>query len=384
MKKWLIIGLAASLTDVGMIANAETLFYRIVADTTTSITVWTTTRDLAWTSVTTGGQFSVEATSDLTGGGPTRWAPVATGQTTGTVMSCRAPAPEAPFPGPADAALVLIPAGSYLMGDTLLLDNPYFKTETPAHPVWTSAFYMDVTEVTRAHWDEVIDWATNNGYEFNLAALPETDTNFPIYDVSWYDCAKWCNARSEKEGLQPVYYTDEAWTTIYRTGNADLMNTNVNWMARGYRLPTEAEWEKAARGGLAQNYFPWNSAYTGTPPDTVQYYKTRISDTNANYSDSGSTGTTAVASFAPNGYGLFDMAGNVAEWCWDVWTQYADPAEPELIDPTGPDSGSERAVRGGSMVSQASDLRCAARTTSYAPTVQPYYYLGFRCVRSCR
>lgn len=109
---------------------------------------------------------------------------------------------------------------------------------------------------------------------------------------------KWANARSEKEGLVPCYYTDDTQTTVYRTGTVDVQNDWVKWIACGYRLPTEVEWEKAARGGAAGHRYPWSAT------DAIDHSR-------ANY-DSG--GTTPVGSFAPNGYGLYDMAGNVWEW----------------------------------------------------------------------
>jgi formylglycine-generating enzyme required for sulfatase activity len=161
------------------------------------------------------------------------------------------------------AGMVLIPAGSFLMGDTLN-DWPYWGTspELPAHSVYVSAFYMDKYEVTKALWDEVYQWATNHGYSFDNAGYGKS-SNHPVQTVNWYAVVKWCNARSEKEGRIPAYYTDAAQKNIYKIGQVSVQNDWVKWNA-GYRLPTEAEWEKAARGGTSGHRFPWSDVDTIT------------------------------------------------------------------------------------------------------------------------
>ena len=120
------------------------------------------------------------------------------------------------------AGMALIPAGSFMMGNSLNPDEGW-PDELPLHSVYVSAFYMDRYEVTKALWDEVYSWAITHGYSFDNAGLGKASTH-PVQTVSWYDSVKWCNARSEKEGRTPAYYTSTAQTTVYRTGQVDVQN----------------------------------------------------------------------------------------------------------------------------------------------------------------
>ncbi|MCB1203893.1 MAG: SUMF1/EgtB/PvdO family nonheme iron enzyme, partial [Verrucomicrobiae bacterium] len=126
-----------------------------------------------------------------------------------------------------------IPGGSFTMGrksgDT--------DADAPPTTVTLSPFYLQQTETTKAQWDDVRTWAVNNGYT-DLATGGGKAADHPVQSVSWWDVVKWCNARSEKEGLTPVYTVSG---TVMRTGTTE---PTVNWSADGYRLPTEAEWEK--------------------------------------------------------------------------------------------------------------------------------------------
>ncbi len=278
----------------------------------------------------------------------------------------------------APSGMALIPAGSFTMGDPFSEGN---SDERPTHTVYVSAFYMDKYEVTKALWDEVYNWAVTHGYSFEYVAEGKAN-NHPAHSMSWYDAVKWCNARSEKEGRTPAYYTSAAQTTVYRRGQVDVQNDWVKWNT-GYRLPTEAEWEKAARGGVSGRRFPWADT------DTIQHSRANYySSSFYAYDTSPTRGdhptfavgkypyTSPVDYFAANGYGLHDMAGNVWEWCWDWYLSNYYRSSPGT-DPRGPASGSDRVRRGGGWYYYAWRCRTAYRYDGF-PTLRNSY-LGFRC-----
>ena len=210
-----------------------------------------------------------------------------------------------------------------------------------------AAFQIGKYEVTWGEWKEVRDWAVNNGYS-DLTGVGDTypsgrADNFPVVNVSWYDVVKWSNARSEKEGLTPVYQVSG---TTYKSGE---VAPTVSASANGYRLPSEKEWEWAARGGVS------SQGYTYSGSNTIS----GVAWTYENSSD----GTKAVGTKAANELGIYDMSGNVWEWCEDVvYSSY-------------------RRVRGGSWAVGADLAAVAYHVNYYSPAGRPDHF-GFRLVRS--
>ena len=225
----------------------------------------------------------------------------------------------------APSGMALIPAGSFTMGNCMNSSEGN-SNELPLHTVYVSAFYMDKYDVTKSLWDSVYQWATNHGYSFDYAGSGKA-ANHPVQTIDWYDAVKWCNARSEKEGKIPAYYTTSAQTVVYRSGQTNVQNDWVKWSS-GYRLPTEAEWEKAARGGASGQRFPWGNTISESQANYyssgTSYYTYDLSNTGYNPTFNGGVYpfTSPVGYFAPNGYGLYDMAGNVWQWCWDWYGDY--------------------------------------------------------------
>jgi formylglycine-generating enzyme required for sulfatase activity len=178
-------------------------------------------------------------------------------------------------------------------------------------------------------------------------------------------------------GDGPVYYTDAGLADVYTNGD---VAPYVNWSANGYRLPTEAEWEKAARGGLAGNRFPRGNTIAESQAnyygDTSDYkYDLGPAGYPIAFGDGVGVCTSPVEYFAPNAYGLYDMAGNTDEWCWDWYGPYQSGLQ---TDPRGPSAGSYRILRGGSWVLSAYDCRVANRSYYYAGLGENVY--SFRTV----
>ena len=251
--------------------------------------------------------------------------------------------------------MALIPGGPFEMG---------FDNYTPV-TVNVSPFYILRTEVTFREWKEVRDWAVNRGYT-DLINVGVTDAeNKPVVELNWYHAVQWLNAKSEMEGLTPVYFATADKLELYRRGTVDFTAAHVNWSADGYRLPTDAEWEKAARGGVSRQIYVTGSTITTAAADFGrggQYWWTVFS--------------SPVVNYAPNGFGLFDVTGNVWEWCWD-W--FGDPL-PSGTDPRGPSSGGERILRGGSYPDGEGHMKLSGRHRQ-GPN-GPGRSIGFRYVRN--
>ncbi len=351
----------------------EAMFYRISAAGDTVITSFSMTEGISWSNDVPTGTYSIDAVPSLGMDVWSNWESLAYGVITGTTGSSRPPIPIPPLAD--NNEMTIVPDGEFQMGDNY--DEGY-DPERPVHYVHTSCIWIDRCEVSKAKWDEVRTWGMTNGYTdlvvgrygWRLDPWGEIlDPSHPVSYVSWDDCVKWCNARSEMEGLEPVYYTTIAHTEALRFGSVALSTNHVKWQANGYRLPTETEWEKAARGGLTGHHFPW--------PSLGGVYQDHYPASKYNGE------THPVGSFQANAYGLHDMDGSVMEWCWDYYdADYysAFPSNSWPIDPKGPSAGSNRLMRGAGTTDNGFWARCALRHDG-ASQNNTAFNRGFRCVR---
>jgi formylglycine-generating enzyme required for sulfatase activity/TolB-like protein len=237
--------------------------------------------------------------------------------------------------GNVPANMVKVEGGTFQMGST-----NGDSDEKPVHTVTVKSFYMGKYEVTQKEWREVMG---SNPSNFKGDTLP-------VENINWYEAVEYCNKLSLKEGLVPAY-----------RGSGDSIVCDSN--ATGYRLPTEADWEYAAKGGN-KDYISYEYA-GGNSVDSVAWYN----------GNSGSK-THPVGTKQPNSLGLYDMSGNVWEWCWDWFGNYSSGSQ---TSPLGASSGTYRVLRGGSWYYDAAYVRSAYR--SYNTPSYRYYYLGFRLVR---
>ena len=382
--------LSALLLALGFFAGVdraaaqEARFFRISGPTAITITSFRPDGTLVWGNAKPGATYTAQTASSLPGG--TNWVdyvqlPVSQAVNTNKLVDFNPP-----------SGMAFIPAGSFTMGNYLIIGNSITNDRdfTNANPTNTtvSAFYMDVNLVSYSVWTNVYAYATNHGYSFAHSASGQA-ANYPVYNMNWYDCVKWCNARSQQAGLRSVYFTDAGMTQVYTNGNTD--EVYVNWGGPGYRLPTEAEWEKAARGGLIGQRFPWGDTiswkqanYWGDPLSLdPQGYAYDLA-TAFGYDPAFDTGrgpiTSPVGSFAPNGYGLYDMAGNAFEFCWDWYDEpYAGGSDPRGPATPDPNYGSFRVLRGGSSLNYAYWCRAAYRVIGNPAS--SYESVGFRSVQ---
>lgn len=294
-------------------------------------------------------------------------------------VSAALPGADAPREGaPSTEGMVRIPGGKFLMGD-----EGGFSHERPVHEVELSPFFLDVHEVTNRRFAKFVaatgyvteaeNWGWSLGYD--PAIPPDEESHEHVPGVEWWvkiDGANWRRPTGPESSIE---------------GGDDLPVLQVSWNDavafcewEGKRLPTEAEWEYAARGGLEGAQYPNGDELAPEGKWTTNIWQGHFPA--ANSGEDGFEGVAPVGSFAPNGFGLHDMAGNVWEWVHDWYdARYYDASPPR--DPRGPDSGAERVLRGGSWM--CSDNYCIGYRVSHRNKATPDSGLnntGFRCALS--
>jgi formylglycine-generating enzyme len=239
--------------------------------------------------------------------------------------------------------MIRINGGTFLMGSPETEKGRNFTDEGPQHKVTVSSFYIAKYPVTQPEYEEIM--GENPSHHIGQEN--------PVEKVTWLNAVDYCNKRSVKEGLTPVY-------TI--NGN------NVTWNrgANGYRLPTEAEWEYACRAGTQTPF------YTGDKMEDAGWYRGNTRDMTTLQRS-----PFPVGQKKPNAFGLYDMHGNVLEWCWDFFAPYTAETQ---VDPTGPATGDRRVYRGGCWDFEELNCRSAYRFRQHVNF--RFFYNGFRVAMS--
>jgi len=266
-----------------------------------------------------------------------------------------------PYDLPQNMVLISAQNKTFTMGSPS--NEPERDGDETLHQVtFTYDFLMGKYEVTQAEYEDLM--GNNPAKDYGVG------DNYPVYYVSWFDAIKYCNALSKKEGF-PVAYNERTGNLLDANGNKTTDITKV----KGYRLPTEAEWEYACRGvDTRQDVYP--PFYTGNNLTTSQANYDGNYPYNGNSKGTYRGKTTAVGSFSPNSYGLYDMHGNVWEWCHDWFDDYTG----NVTNPIGPSTCSNRVLRGGSWGNNAKNCRSANR--NYINPTNRLNYDGLRIARS--
>jgi formylglycine-generating enzyme required for sulfatase activity len=269
---------------------------------------------------------------------------------------------------------VVIQEGEFQMGSPATEANR--RTDETRHKVRLSRpFLLGVYEVTQEEYEKVMQanpsWFCSKGE--GRGKIPEQDTSrYPVENVTWYDALEFCNRLSKRDDFEPYYKLAD----VKRDGDTITSASVTRIGGNGYRLPTEAEWEYACRAGTTKAFY-FGDASTGREANVKGVLVGGGYGGTTKWPDLGRT--SKVGSYAANPWGLYDMHGNVAEWCWDWYDKDYYTNSPQ-DDPRGPDSGRHRVVRGGSWLVSEGSCRSASRFWHTAEERKEY--AGFRVARS--
>lgn len=249
--------------------------------------------------------------------------------------------------------MIYVRGGKYVPGTSTK------HNDDPGAEVFVKSFLIGKYEVTQKEWGDTMN---------NNPSYWKGD-NLPVEQVSWYETLAFCNYKSIKEGLLPVYSIDgsnvpDTWPVFKSTGDFHY-SAKCDWNANGYRLPTEIEWEYAAKGGIYQNEYKYSGA---NELDQVGWYDLNSKDQ-----------TNNVGQKSPNKLGIYDMSGNVREWCWD-WFVDEQGLSKGNSNLKSPEKGTKKVLRGGSWYCFEDSCRVTSRFSFYPDHISRTY--GFRIVRS--
>ena len=245
-----------------------------------------------------------------------------------------------------DIKVVSVKGGLFEMGSK----SDFFKDETPIHELTIDDFFISQYEIS---FDDYAAFCAIAGY-----SEPYGTTEFPATNITWQRAVMMCNWLSTRAGFDKAY-------KIQRNDKEDIFNVTCDFKSNGYRLPTEAEWEYAAKGGHRSKDYRFSGSNS---PYNVAWFSETYNGTEHKSGE-----------LLPNEIGIYDMSGNIAEWCWDYYNEIYY-SKSEQLNPKGPDVGSNRVFRGGTRRDKMKNIEISRR--SFLEQDKKSLYVGFRVVRT--